>query len=209
MRETKMNHYLKLASIGFASTTCLSFLLRLYVSHGAWENQQTNIMGISLCLSGGYVATCSAFLSDLFTGKHPWATNPMMRLLGISLAGASFGLFLLSWKAILGPNELEFLYTHDYQRLLHGYGPEQVVQEARALVPKAQLLCMYKVFLENCVQYALFFAALAIANYWIYNIVSLRQLPSILSFVLRFFIPGLIIVRIVAQSLSPPKFNFF
>jgi hypothetical protein len=205
----KMNRYVKLALVGFAASSLLSFILRLVVTHGPWEDQQATIMMVYLSLSGAYIACCSAFLSDLLSGQHKWATSPLKRVLSVFLAGASLGFFLLSWTAILGPNDLKFLYTHDFQLFLHGHGSEPAWLQARELVPKAELLSTCKMIVENCVQYTLFSAALTIADLWIYSILYRWRLPVIVLFILRFLIPMLVIMRIFLLSVSPPKYNFF
>jgi hypothetical protein len=193
--EIRMNRYIRLALIGFIACAPISLLLWWLDCGVPWEDQKSTIIEVYYCLSGIYIPWCSAFLSDLITGQVKGPSR-LTQYLAMSLAGASLGLLLLGWTSILAPKGLDFIYSHQTQALLCG-GPQPLMEQARDLVPKIELLCYCKMFVENCNQCAFIFAALTIANSWIYNIVNRERVPAIFLSCLGLVLPLLIVMRII------------
>jgi hypothetical protein len=206
--EMGTNRYLKQALIGLVASCPLCYVLLVSIDFWPkWEDLQVMTTCVYFILSGPFIASCSAFLSDLFSEQDEWA-NHLMRHFYVFLVGASLGLFLLMWTAILSLNGLGFLYTGPFQHFLNGAGSEPLRLQARDLVPKAELLAACKMIVENCVQYASFFAALAITNFWTYKLVNHARTPAFLLFCLRSLIPSVIVTRILFL-LNPSDFMTF
>ena len=181
-----MQRYLRLAGIGFAVCGAISFLLWSTISVVPWEQQQFNLMAAYFSVSGAYLVSLPALLCDIYARKRLWI-DPRARCLGVSLVGASVGLFLLGWIAILSPNGLESFRTNQFDRLLCGVGPEPVWTQARQLIHQAELLATCKMLIDNYAQYMVAFAALALFSLALFDTLKPRWL--LVSFVLGLLFP--------------------
>jgi hypothetical protein len=197
---TKMYRYVGSAVIGFAACYLIRCLLHQIECCVPWEEQQP-IMGLCFDMSGAYLASCSVNLSDLFSGRDDCDSLPT-RYLHVSLLGASLGLFLLIWTAILTPNGPPHpvqLYHHDFW-----FSDDSACVLARDLFTKAQMLTACKVFLDNWFEYAFAFAKLAILNYWIYIKLNSERSTAIEDLsVLPHLMPSLIVARLVFLYVRP------
>lgn len=183
---TKMHRYLKLTLIGFACCCPLSLQL--------WRDgmRDLNTMAFEVCfsLSGAFLPSCSAYLSDLFVGQDK--ADRFLTELKLNLIGASLGLFLLVWTAFL-----ETPFTHSAGVFMTGIGPKEVQEQAWQLYPKAELLFESIKIVDNWIQYTSFFAALTLINFWIYTTLNSRCSSRGVLLCLRLFVPSLITIRIV------------
>jgi hypothetical protein len=164
-----MQHYLKLAGIYSAACATASFLFLWTVSVAPEDQRQFELVGTYFCLSFGYLAGLSSMLCDLFTKKRIW-TNPLVRFFGVPLLGCSVGLFILGWVAIIGDtsysgSDLTWLRCYEWVLFCKPLNP--LSEQAVALLPRAVLLCVCKSFVENGLQYAALYAALAMLGAWL------------------------------------------
>src|SRR5262249_20090403 len=107
-----MKHYSTLALIGFLLALCLGGLIAgitAIVPVDAWEKFQIYIAVVYFSLSGAYLFCFPAILRDILVRRHGW-NDPRVRCIGVPIFGASLGLFVLGWIALLGPNELVSRY---------------------------------------------------------------------------------------------------
>jgi hypothetical protein len=168
-----MKHYLIHAGIGFAICAPIGYL-STQIGWVPWAQQHADLMGAYFSISGAYLATFPAVLCDILTRRRIWA-NPRVRCFSVPLVGASLGLFVLGWKAILGAKGLEPFGTARFQQFLCGGGPQPLWTQARELINKAELLGTWNVIMENWAQYASVFAALAIAGVWVCDMLKSRK----------------------------------
>lgn len=160
-----MKRYLRLAGIGFAVSSVLGYL-STKIGWVPWEQQLANLTGLYFSISGAYVVSFPYVFYDALTRKGLWA-KPRNRSFGVPLLGASFGLLVLGWVAILGPNGLD--RSDRFNALLCGVGPEPIWSQARDIIPKAELLGILNTILESWVQYAAVSALMAIASAFAYD----------------------------------------
>jgi len=73
-------------------------------------------------------------------------------------------LFCLGWVALLNQKGLSNFRTEQFQGTLAGTGPWTVTAQARDLMPKAELLGLFKVIIDDCMQYAAGFALIALVT---------------------------------------------
>jgi hypothetical protein len=147
-------------------------------------------MAVYFSVSGAYLASCSAYLSDLIARQDKF--DNLLAYLKLCFAGASLGLLLLVWTAFL-----ETPFTHTDGVFLTSIGPKEIQEQAWKLWPIAELLFESKTILDSCIGYTSFFAALTLINFWIYTTLSSRCSSSRILFGLRLLIPLLITVRIL------------
>lgn len=179
-----MHRYVNLALIGFVTCSPLSFLL--------WQAGARDVsiqcLGIYLAISGAYLPSCSAYLSDLFVRQD--ANKSIATQLKILLVGASWGLFLLVWTAFL-----EAPFSHPAGIYLSGIGTKEVQEKAWQLYPKAELLFWSLKIVDNWIRYSCFFAALTLISFWLYTKANSRN--SWTQLCLPLLVPSLTTMRIL------------
>lgn len=146
----EMKRYLELAVISFAICALLSVtsfvLIYLDMGYPPGEAKKIVIGYTYFSLNGAYFASFQAIVRDVLARQGKWA-DPWAQCLGVPLIGASLGLLLLGWIALLVPK---------------GW-------QASELLTKAELLDKCHMVLENCVQYASILAVLAVVGTCVYD----------------------------------------
>ncbi len=156
-----MQRRLRLAGIGcaiFAFTSCMFLSIFSVVP---WEQPQLGLLEAYILVSVVCITILTRIQKAVLARSGKWA-NSKMRWLGVSLVGASMGLFVLGWISILAPPGLEAFKTNEFEKFLCGVGPEPLWVQARQLMPQAELLAACSLLIENCMQFAAGFALFAI-----------------------------------------------
>jgi hypothetical protein len=162
-----VHSYLKQSLKGFWICFGIAFLAS-FIEPVPWENQMFGIGLAYFCFSGAFLAVAPNILHNMYVHEGIWI-HPRFRWLGVSVIGACVGLFVLGWVAVLGPKGLEQVRTEDLEFLLCGRGPEDAWTQARHLIPRAELLGMCKILLENGAQFAIVFAAISALGAWMHD----------------------------------------
>lgn len=162
-----MFYYLKFVVIGFVVFAVTSYVLVALVSVVPWESQQLEWMAEYFTICGALL-TCLPFVfRDVFTRRRLWA-NQLVRAVSVPFIGATIGLLVLGWIATLRNNYLADLRGHGIDKLLNGC-PDSFWPQAQRLWAQAELLTIVRMFVENCMQYAVGFAAIAMVVVWLYD----------------------------------------
>lgn len=118
------------------------------------------------CASGAFLTSLPAIVCDILTLKRLWS-NPRLRVLGVPLVGAAFGLFLLGWVAFFNP-----LGTIGYrsEKIDGLFNPHRVAM-ARSidLINQAELIGICKLFMDYGMQVSVAFGALSAVGVELYD----------------------------------------
>lgn len=199
-----MRFYQKLAGIGFALSAIVSYMFVVLVPSLPWEQQKSMVIGACFSVSGGYVFCLPALLFDVLSRQRLW-TDDRKRFFGVPLFGASVGLLVLSWSAILSPTDL--IEWNALKPSVLDPVFLNIVPHASELYSRAELLATCKLIGDNCCQFAATFAALAMISAGLYDTVKPRW-PSTM-FVLGFLVPSLPAIAEVLEHGDRIDFSVF
>lgn len=179
-----MHYYFKIAKIGFIITAEIGFCFVIVACLFIPAPQRLLPLATYFIMSGGYVVCLPSILHDMLMKERIWV-DPRRRCFGVPLIGASIGLFLLGWAAIVEPTGLvEWRMTQHnlLERGLVNFGTQEY-----QLIYQAEFLATCKLFVDNWVKYASACAAISVLGVWLYD--KIKPCWSTVSFYMGLLLP--------------------
>ncbi len=166
-----MNHYLRLAGIGFGIFFAVAILfvtvLCTCVIFGAPDHRWPNwFVPTYFCASGAYLTSLPSIVCDILTLKRVW-NNPRLRVIGVPLVGASLGLFLLGWVAVFNPLGSVGYRAEKFDGLFYPHRFSTL--RSFDLISQAEMIGMCKLFMDYGMQVSVIFAALGAVGVEVYD----------------------------------------
>jgi len=178
-----MKHYMIAAVKGFRITGLLSTLAWTFLGKDfcPWERGAFLGLVALFAFTGAVLASFPLIFADMISGRHIWKQRTK-RSIGVLLAGAFFGLFVLGWVSLLGPNEFTQFKTPQLLNFLCCCGLEcnlNLMLKARELYQDADFLAKCKFFLDNSMWYAYGSAGFAFAALSFQDLVLQKWLNAV------------------------------